>query len=110
MELSSNEALGAQPHEVLRILKNVYGNSTAPRGLWADVDQTMKKLGGRRLIGDSSFWVFATKNPKPLNEADTELLLGYVGGHVDDFQQVGIREGEPIQIHWIGHPGQRRER
>eukprot|EP00435_Cladocopium_sp_Y103_P012521 s2780_g3.t1 len=32
-------ALGAEDHEVLRILKNIYGNATAPRGLWEDIDR-----------------------------------------------------------------------
>lgn len=84
-----NEALGASPQEVLRILKNVYGNATAPRGLWEDVDKTLKALGARRLIGDASFWIFTAPNPKPRNECDVEILLGYIGGHVDDFQRSG---------------------
>ena len=35
-----NRALGAEPHEAVRVLKNVFGNTTAPRGLWEDVDKT----------------------------------------------------------------------
>ena len=84
-----NEALGAAPHEVLRILKNVYGNATAPRGLWEDVDRTMQSLGARRVIGDASFWIFTAPTPQPRNECDVEILLGYIGGHVDDFQRAG---------------------
>ena len=38
----------AEDHEVLRILKNVYGNATAPRGLWKHVDETFQKLGAGR--------------------------------------------------------------
>jgi len=51
-------ALGAEDHEVLRILKNIYGNATAPRGRWEDIDKTLKSMGGIRLLGDSSFWVW----------------------------------------------------
>ena len=84
-----NRALGAEPSEAIRILKNVYGNATAPRGLWEDVDKTFRNLGGRRLIGDSSFWVFTKPNPSPRNEWDKEILIGFIGGHVDDFNRAG---------------------
>ena len=75
------QALGAEEHEVLRILKNVYGNSTAPRGLWEDVDRTFTKLGGKRILGDSSFWVWTRPNPNPRNEGDQFETIGFVGGH-----------------------------
>jgi len=56
--------LGASEDEVLLIiLKNVFGNSTALRGLWKDVDETFCKLGAYRLLGGSSFWV-GVENPK----------------------------------------------
>ena len=89
-----NEGLGAEPHEVLRILKNVYGNATAPRGLWADVDQCMQGLGARRLVGDASFWVFTVPNENPRNDADKDKLIGFIGGHVDDFQRAGDLEDD----------------
>ena len=56
-------ALGAEDHEVLRILKNIYGNATAPRGIWEDIDRTLKSMGGIRLLGDSSFWVWSARTP-----------------------------------------------
>ena len=104
-----NEALGASPKEMIRILKNVYGNAPAPRGLWIDVDRTLTGLGARRIIGDASFWVFTAPNPSPRNECDTEILLGFIGGHVDDFQRAGdlqdqrwlkIREGIDKAYKW----------
>ena len=82
-------ALGAEDHEVLRILKNIYGNATAPRGLWEDIDRTLKSMGGIRLLGDSSFWVWVRKNPNPRNEADAFETIGFMGGHVDDFNRAG---------------------
>ena len=82
-------ALGAEDHEVLRILKNIYGNATAPRGLWEDIDRTLKSMGGIRLFGDSSFWVWVRKNPNPRNEADAFETIGFMGGHVDDFNRAG---------------------
>ena len=86
------EALGASQEEVLRLLKNVYGNATAPRGLWQDVDKTFKKLGGRRVVGDASFWVWTEKNENPRNEGDEYTTIGFVGGHVDDFNRAGDLE------------------
>ena len=85
-------ALGANEDEVLRLLRNVYGNATAPRGLWKDLDRTFTKLGAHRIIGDSSFWVWLQKNPHPRNEADQMEIIGYVGGHVDDFNRSGDLE------------------
>ena len=83
------QALGASDTELLRLVKNIYGNSTAPRGLWQDVDATFKKLGAHRIVGDASFWVWTVPNPKPMNKWDQNILLGYVGGHVDDFTLSG---------------------
>jgi hypothetical protein len=85
-------ALGAQDHELLRILRNVYGNATAPRGLWNDVDATFVRLGGHRLVGDNSFWVWTEENEQPRNPADRFRVIGFVGGHVDDFNRGGDLE------------------
>ena len=60
-------ALGAEDHEVLRLLRNIYGNATAPRGLWKDVDRTFTQLGGQRIVGDASFWIWTEENPDAKN-------------------------------------------
>eukprot|EP00913_Durusdinium_trenchii_P023180 g21759.t1 len=73
----------------VRILRNVYGNADAPRELWRDVDTKLKSIGAHRLIGDSSFWIWVEENPNPINEADQFRLIGFVGGHVDDFMRAG---------------------
>ena len=88
------EALGASQDEVLRLLKNDYGNATAVRGLWQDVDKTFKKLGGRRAVGDASFRVWAEKNDNLRNEGDeyTTIIIGFVGGRVDDFNRAEVRD------------------
>ena len=83
------QALGAHDGELLRILRNVYGNADAPRELWRDVDTKLKSIGAHRLIGDSSFWIWVEENPNPINEADQFCLIGFVGGHVDDFMRAG---------------------
>ena len=87
-------ALGAEEHEVLRLLRNIYGNATAPRGLWKDVDRTFSQLGGKRIVGDASFWVWTEPNPDARNEADAFRTIGFVGGHVDDFNRAGDMENE----------------
>eukprot|EP00434_Breviolum_minutum_P013481 symbB.v1.2.011883.t2/scaffold806.1/size231046/10 len=92
-------ALQAEDHEVLRILKTVYGNATAPRGLWKDVDETFQRLGGKRMLGDNSFWTWTRPNPHPKNEADQHILIGFVGGHVDDFNRAGdLQDPEWLRI------------
>ena len=67
----------------------VYGNADAPRGVWADVDKTLSRLGGHRVVGDASFWVWTQPNPSPRNEADTHTVIGFVGMHVDDANRAG---------------------
>ena len=76
------KAMGAEHHEVLRILRNIYGNADVPRGLWKDVNEKFAKLRGIRLIGDSSFWIWTEENPNPRNEADKHRLIDFIGGHV----------------------------
>lgn len=85
---------GASQDEVLRLLKNDYGNATAVRGLWQDVDKTFKKLGGRRAVGDASFRVWTEKNDNLRNEGDeyTTIIIGFVGGRVDDFNRAEVRD------------------
>ena len=93
------QALQAEDHEVLRILKNVYGNATAPRGLWKHVDETFQKLGGKRMLGDNPFWTWTKPNPHPRNEADQHTLIGFVRGHVDDFNRAGdLQDPEWLRI------------
>ena len=88
------QALGAEDHEVFRILKNAYGNSTAPRGLCEDVDRAFTELGGKRILGDSSFSFWIHPNPHPRSERDQFKTIGFVGGQVDDFNRAGNLECE----------------
>ena len=39
------QALGVSDGGLLRILKDSYGSTTAPRGLWRDIDRNLQKLG-----------------------------------------------------------------
>lgn len=64
------------------------------RELWKDVDRCFAKLGGHRIIGDSSFWVWTQPNPAPRNKVDKFMVIGFVGGHVDDFNRAGDLKNE----------------
>ena len=52
-----HEALQVSDGGLLRILKNFYGSTTAPRGLWKEVDSTFQRLGARKVLGDSCLWI-----------------------------------------------------
>ena len=112
---SSNGLWGAEDHEVLRLLRSVYGNATAPRGLWKDVDRTFTQLGGQRIVGDASFWIWSEENPDAKNEADARRTIGFVGRHVDDFNRAGdlssekwlkIRDSIDKAYKWGSHKSQ----
>ena len=87
------EALGIPENGVMRILKNFYGSTTAPRNLWQNVDQSMKKLGAITLRGDSCFWLWLVDNERFDPQKDPPHFrfrpLGFVAGHVDDFHRAG---------------------
>ena len=73
----------------MRILKDFYGNTTAPRGLWKDVDHKFKELGGINILGDPCVWIWVIPNVNPKNALDKFKTIGYCGGHVDDFHRSG---------------------
>ncbi len=84
-------ALGGTHGDLLRILRNVYGLTTAPRALWKDVTDTCMKLGAHRVLGDRCIFAWFQPNPRPRNDADRFTLIGYVGANVDDFERSGDR-------------------
>ena len=83
------EALGVGDGGLLRILKDFYGSTTAPRGLWKDIDATFKRLGAHKILGDPCVWIWVDKNEKPINEGDKYKVIGFMSGHVDDFNRAG---------------------
>lgn len=52
------EALQVPEGGVLRILKNFYGSTSAPRNLWQNVDGALKGLGAIKIKGDPCFWLW----------------------------------------------------
>ena len=85
------EALGVGEEAILRILRNIYGSTTAPRGLWLDLHKTLTSLGGQPIHGERCLWIFLSKEAK---DGDHPLLRGAMGGHVDDFHRVGDDSSE----------------
>ena len=90
-------ALGVSDGGLLRILKDFYGSTTAPRGLWQDIDRKLRSLQGHKILGDPCVWIWTKPNPKPQNDLDKNILLGYMCGHVDDF----IRSGDDTSQEWL---------
>ena len=89
------EALGIGEEGIMRILRNIYGSTTAPRGLWLDLHKTLTSLGGQPVLGERCLWIFLFKF-----ELDGEhpKLRGAMGGHVDDFHRVGDGSPEWLEI------------
>ena len=85
------EAMGLPQDAILRILKNIYGSTTAPRGLWLDLHKTLGKIGGKPALGERCLWLWFSRDRKD-QRTGLPLLLGAMGGHVDDFHRVGNRK------------------
>ena len=82
------EAMGLPQDALLRILRNIYGSTTAPRGLWLDLHKTLVGLGAVPAVGERCLWLWFSKHEvDPVTS--TPVLLGAMGGHVDDFHRVG---------------------
>ena len=84
------EAMGLPPGDrVIRLLKSVYGLTTAPLEWYSQVDKVLKELGGRQTAADPCVWVFCST---------TGEHIGLVGAHVDDFLISGNTGPEWLQI------------
>ena len=91
------EALDVPADGVMKILKNIYGSITAPRGLWLDLHRRLASIGGKPLIGERCIWIWQSATEK--DASGIPLVLGIMGGHVDDFHRCGNRlSHEWIQI------------
>jgi hypothetical protein len=70
------EAMGLPKGErVIRLLKSVYGLTTAPLEWHQQVDKMLKKLGGVQAASDPCIWTF---------NSEDGVHLGLIGAHVDD--------------------------
>ena len=87
------QALGVSDDGVLRILRNVYGSTTAPRGLWLSLHKTLVELGAQPILGERCLWAWFSKDLKDSTNRFPRLL-GIMGGHVDDFHCTGDPHSE----------------
>ena len=85
------EALDIGPEGIMRFLRNVYGSTTAPRGLWLDLHKTFTALGAQAILGERCLWIWLSKDRI---DGDHPLTIGAVGGHVGDFHRLGDGSAE----------------
>ena len=55
------EALKIPDNSCMRILRNIYGSTTAPRGLWLSLDARFKELGAVAIRGERCLWAWYSK-------------------------------------------------
>ena len=80
------QALGVTEEGVMKILKNIYGSTTAPRGLWLDLHKKLTALGAVPVMGERCLWIWLSKTER---DGDLPQVIGAMGGHVDDFHRIG---------------------
>ena len=78
-------ALGLDTNGIMKVMRNIYGSTTAPRGLWLDLHKTLTGLGGYPALGERCLWVWYDEDP----ETKQPFTIGMMGGHVDDFHRTG---------------------
>ena len=89
------EALGVGQEGIMRILRNIYGSTTAPRGLWLGLHRKLTSLGAQAVRGERCLWVWLSRTRK---DRDHPLSIGAMGGHVDDFHRLGDGSAEWLEI------------
>ena len=93
------EALGVGEEGITRILRNIYGSTTAPRGLWLDLHKTLTSLGAVPVRGERCLWVWPSGTLKDrLGDREFPRIVGAMGGHVDDFHRIGDGSPEWLEV------------
>ena len=80
------EGLGIGEDGIMRILKNIHGSTTAPRGLWLALHKKLTELGAKAILGERCLWIWLSKT---LMDGNHPKVIGAMGGHVDDFHRIG---------------------
>eukprot|EP00439_Symbiodinium_sp_Y106_P052071 s332_g6.t4 len=88
------QALDVESEGILRILRNIYGSTTAPRGLWLDLHKTLTSLGAIAIIGERRLWIWLSQHER---DGDHPRTIGAMGGHVDDFHRIGDNDSAEWQ-------------
>ena len=89
------EALGLDEHAVMRVLRNIYGSTTAPRGLWLDLHKTLTANGAQAIMGERCLWIWLSRTRLDQGRPKT---IGAMGGHVDDFHRIGDGSEEWLEV------------
>ena len=66
--------------KIWKLKKTVYGTYDGSRNFYLSVDETLRKLGCKKVTGEEALYTFHDENGK---------LAGMVGIHVDDFNAAG---------------------
>ena len=88
------EPLNVGPEGVMKIMKNIYGSTTAPRGLWLSLNKKLCELGGKPALGERCLWIWTSSHEK--DPAGHPRVIGLMGGQVDDFHRIG----DPNSSEW----------
>ncbi|CAE7462825.1 GIP [Symbiodinium sp. CCMP2592] len=80
------QALGVSEEGIMKIMKNIYGSTTAPRGLWLDLHQKLTALGAIAIMGERCLWIWLSNKEW---DGSHRRVIGAMGGHVDDFHRIG---------------------
>ena len=88
-------ALNIGSEGIMRILRNIYGSTTAPRGLWLDLHKKLTALDAIPVMAERCLWIWLSKERK---DRDLPLVIGAMGGHVDDFHRLGDGSPEWLEI------------
>ncbi|OLQ11600.1 hypothetical protein AK812_SmicGene4533 [Symbiodinium microadriaticum] len=89
------DALQVGEEGIMRILRNIYGSTTAPRGLWLDLHKTLTSLGGHPVLAERCLWIWKSKD---VMDGSHPKVIGAMGGHVDDFHRIGDKSDEWNEI------------
>ena len=97
------EAFQVGPAGIMKIQKNIYGSTTAPRGLWLDLHKTLCSLGARPAVGERCLWPWASET----DEDGFPIIIGMMCGHVDDFHTalgIHVLKNGPISASAVTRP------
>ncbi|CAE7443123.1 Cacna1h [Symbiodinium natans] len=89
------DALGIGSEGVMRVLRNIYGSTTAPRGLWLSLHKMLVSLGAQPVLGERCLWIWLSKLHR---DGEHAKVIGAMGGHVDDFHRIGDNSPEWLEI------------
>ena len=83
--------VGVGSEGIMRILKNIYGSTAVPGGLWLAWRKKLVELGAQPALGERCPWIWLSEY---LRDGDHAKVIGAMGGRVDDFRRIGDNDSE----------------